>query len=944
MVYWWGPRALVGIYLNALLCAPLWGLPWKWSFLYALPETIEVGLSWLLFVKVARRSVWLPDLINTAQFLLFGSVLPAALANLYLVIQLIVLGDIARSTLWDNWIVLFSADVATIFVLAVPALIWFTKPMVEKGWAKTDGEAIRLPLLPDNRNSRGEVIFIAVVFISIFFMVMLTSINDYWIVYGVLMVILAIRYGVNIAVIASSWTGALALLLPPIMKNQLGLPTAAYSDVLIFNLDILFLCAVSLLIGRAISDLFDEIAERKRTQEILQKSEERFSKAFHDSPAGLTITSLADGMFIEVNESYLSMFEYRRAEVIGHTSIELNMLTAEERAKPVQQLREQGRVTNFELQMRAKSGRPLNVLFSTAQIELNGMTCALATIIDITERKRAEEKLRASEERLEILHEIDRALLSSSSPREIAKDALMRIRQLIPCPRASVSLFDLSRNEATFLDADFDGKGIVAETPITIQEFGQRVVDKLQQNEPWFVNDVVMDPQATELDKRLAKESGIHTWLSVPLFYQGQLIGALNLGRGPAEPFTAEDAETAQDVANQLAIAIQQARLYDALQKELIERKQAEEQIKRQIEHLKALRTIDMTIASGLNLHLTLQTILKLTVAQLHVDAADILLLNPTLHTLEYAEGIGFQTRGIERSSIRLGEEYAGKAALERKTISIDDLQKDREGSISKSRLTGERFVCYRGTPLIVKGEVRGVLEVFHRQPLKPDQDWMNFFETLSGQTGLAIDNATLFQNLQQSNLELIIAYETTLEGWSAALDLRDKETEGHTRRVTNLTMQLAKAMNMSDKELLQIRRGALLHDIGKMGVPDRILLKPGKLTDEEWEHMRQHPVFAYELLARIPYLRSALDIPYCHHEKWDGTGYPRGLKGEEIPLSARLFAVVDVYDALTSDRPYRKGWPHPKVMAYIREQAGLHFDPQVVEIFVHLIESRDEV
>ena len=226
----------------------------------------------------------------------------------------------------------------------------------------------------------------------------------------------------------------------------------------------------------------------------------------------------------------------------------------------------------------------------------------------------------------------------------------------------------------------------------------------------------------------------------------------------------------------------------------------------------------------------------------------------------------------------------------------------------------------------------------FSARTLKSDQEWEDFLEALAGQAGLAIDNATLFQNLQRSNLELGMAYESTLEGWSAALDLRDKETEGHTLRVTNLTLRLAKHMGLSDKDLMQIRRGALLHDIGKMGVPDRILLKPDNLTTEEWEIMQRHPVYAHELLSRIEYLRPALSIPYCHHEKWNGTGYPRGLKGEEIPLDARVFSVVDVYDALVSDRPYRPAWTKEKALEYIRSLSGVDFDPRVVAGFLELL------
>jgi putative nucleotidyltransferase with HDIG domain len=194
-----------------------------------------------------------------------------------------------------------------------------------------------------------------------------------------------------------------------------------------------------------------------------------------------------------------------------------------------------------------------------------------------------------------------------------------------------------------------------------------------------------------------------------------------------------------------------------------------------------------------------------------------------------------------------------------------------------------------------------------------------------------------MFNDLQRTTVELALAYDTTLEGWSSALDLRDHETEGHTQRVTAMTLRLARSLGIPDAELVHMRRGALLHDIGKMGIPDKILLKPGPLTDEEWVIMKKHPVYAYELLSPIPYLRSALDIPYCHHEKWDGSGYPRGLKGEQIPLSARLFAVVDVWDALRSDRPYRRGWDEERVAQHIADGSGTHFDPKVVAAFQQL-------
>jgi putative two-component system response regulator len=191
---------------------------------------------------------------------------------------------------------------------------------------------------------------------------------------------------------------------------------------------------------------------------------------------------------------------------------------------------------------------------------------------------------------------------------------------------------------------------------------------------------------------------------------------------------------------------------------------------------------------------------------------------------------------------------------------------------------------------------------------------------------------------LREANVQLLSAYEATIEGWSHALDLRDRETEGHSRRVTELTVKMAKAFGLSDDQMMHIRRGALLHDMGKIGIPDSILHKPDKLTDEEWTIMRKHPQLAYDMLNQVEYLRPALDIPYSHHEKWDGTGYPRGLRGDEIPMAARLFAVVDVWDALISDRPYRPAWTEEEALNYIREQSGRHFETQVVNAFFKII------
>ncbi len=373
-----------------------------------------------------------------------------------------------------------------------------------------------------------------------------------------------------------------------------------------------------------------------------------------------------------------------------------------------------------------------------------------------------------------------------------------------------------------------------------------------------------------------------------------------------------------------------------AIKEDITARKQAEEQIQRQVEYLRALRMIDITITAGTDLHLSLQFILRHALTHLRVTAADILLLNPITHRLEYAAGLGFRTQAIEHASLHIGEDYAGQVVMERKAIFVHGPKQAAEAH--KRILAGEQFVFYCGVPLIAKGATTGVLELYHRAEFDLDRELIEFLEALAGQAALAIDNITLFQNLQRSNLELSLAYETTLEGWSNAMDLRDKETEGHTQRVTELTLKLARQMGIPQAGLTHIRRGGLLHDIGKLGVPDNILLKAEDLTEAEWQIMRKHPTYAYEMLSPITYLEASLDIPYCHHEKWDGSGYPRGLKGEQIPLPARIFAIADVWDAITSDRPYRHAWTKEQALDYIKEQSGKHFDSHVVEEFLKLI------
>lgn len=410
-------------------------------------------------------------------------------------------------------------------------------------------------------------------------------------------------------------------------------------------------------------------------------------------------------------------------------------------------------------------------------------------------------------------------------------------------------------------------------------------------------------------------------WLGVPLKVKEKIIGVVVVqSYTEGVRFGKPEIDILTFVSSQIAMAILQ--------------KQAEISLRHQLRRQAALRVVDTAIATSFDLHQTLHVLIDQLRALLHVDAVAVLTLEPESGCLRYKAGTGFFTPVSERTEWDIEQGCAGYIARQAEKVMITDLKKVT-GSRRLAILAGEGFVGYIGIPLIARGQVKGVLEVFHRTPLSPNREWMEYLETLAGQAAIAIDNGQLFENLERSNRELASAYDATIEGWARALELRDQETEGHSERVKSMTEVLAYLMGIEAETRTHMRRGALLHDIGKMAIPDEILLKHGPLNVNEWEIMRRHPLYAYEMLYPVKYLRPALEIPYCHHEKFDGSGYPQGLKGERIPISARIFAVVDVWDALTNPRPYRPAWTEEKTLNYIIDQNGRHFDPQVVDYFV---------
>ena len=532
----------------------------------------------------------------------------------------------------------------------------------------------------------------------------------------------------------------------------------------------------------------------------------------------------------------------------------------------------------------------------------------LVSLVDITERRQRERELNA-------IASVSIALRAVQSVDELVTRLLDESLKLIGASTGSIWLHDASSGKISQVVQ----RGVQELQPLPVN-FGQGIVGRaMERNAPIVAREFRNISFITEENRELIPSN--MGGVCLPLRAAQQAVGAMFINVFLPRELTAGE-----------------LRVLNALTEiggDAIHRMQLHELTLQQLNRLEALHKIEMAISGSLDLRVTLSVVLDQAIKQLEIDAANVLLLDRGTGRLKFGAGRGFHTNGIEATDFRLGEGFAGRAALDQQIFHIDDLIANRGVFLRHNLLASEKFISYYGVPLVSKGEVKGVLEIFHRSTLKPNLEWLNFLDALGRQTGIAIDDALLFEDLQRSNFDLEIAYDATIEGWSYALDLRDKETEGHTLRVTEMTIQLAQAMGLSHDQILHMRRGALLHDIGKMGVPDQILLKPGKLTEEEWEIMSKHPVYAYDMLRRIPYLHRALEIPYSHHEKWDGTGYPRGLSGNQIPLVARVFSVIDVWDALTSNRPYRPGWSKEKAIEYIREQSGKHFDPKVVEVFL---------
>jgi putative nucleotidyltransferase with HDIG domain len=371
---------------------------------------------------------------------------------------------------------------------------------------------------------------------------------------------------------------------------------------------------------------------------------------------------------------------------------------------------------------------------------------------------------------------------------------------------------------------------------------------------------------------------------------------------------------------------------------------QALQDVHREVgDQLKALMGIGSVINSSLGKEQVLEEVMDSLIALIRAERG-FLMLRDENGELRPVVARGIEHINLVEKAFEFSRTIVRKVAETCQPVLTTNAQQDPrfESQVSVAAYSLRSIMC---APLKIKEQLIGVIYVDNRarSGLFRDSD-LEMISAFANQAAVAIDNAALLEDLQESNRELAKAnrdlqhaYQATLEGWVHALDLKDKETKGHTERVTVLTERLARSMGVEGETLEHIRRGALLHDIGKMGIRDSILQGTTELTLEERAQIREHPIYAKDMLWPIKFLRPAIDIPYCHHEKWDGTGYPRGLKGMEIPFAARIFAVIDVWDALVSDRPYRRALPPEDVRQHIKADAGKHFDPHVVRAFLEL-------
>lgn len=546
---------------------------------------------------------------------------------------------------------------------------------------------------------------------------------------------------------------------------------------------------------------------------------------------------------------------------------------------------------------------------------------------EIAARKKAEEDLKQHLTELAILSDFSQTLSQLMTPQQIGQKIIDLVEQKLGWQHVAIRQYHPETDTLFLLALDQPGlkneterQALIDRYNSVIRKPGDGITGWVWQNKK-----LVREGDVRKNPNHVDTFPGILSGLYVPILAGEHAIGVISLESDKLDGFNSADERMVTTLAAQTGIALENARLYD--------------QTMTRLNNIESLRQIDRAISSSFDMRSTIAIIAETAQNQLDVSAVDVLLYNPQSQMLDYVYGQGFRSPTTVNSHTHVNEGLAGQVVKGRQIIGVSDLKGVNSNKLPAGFMM-EEFVSYLGVPLQAKGKVNGVLEIFNRSETKRDQDWFSFLEAFSHQASIAIDNARLFDDLQRLNIDISMAYDTTIESWARTLEIRDKYAIGHAQNVSGTCIRMASALGMDAETISQIRRGSLLHDLGTLGIPESVLLKPGKLTPAEWEIVRQHPRVAYDLLSPLPNWRKAVDIPYYHHERWDGSGYPQGLQRETIPLSARICGIADVYNALLSDRPYRPAWKKEKALKHISDNAGRLFDPDLVRLFLSLFKD----
>ncbi len=671
---------------------------------------------------------------------------------------------------------------------------------------------------------------------------------------------------------------------------------------------------------QAIIALARDITERKKAEQELRSTQAFLDHVLTAIPLGISVynyqTSQAEfDNSISAAFNEMSMSEYNAMSVPERSALTHpdDREGQTEFMKNLVSLRD-GETRQIEFRSFGKDGswhwfKYLYYVFD--RDEQGRISRILSVVDDVTASKQAEKALQRQLKELTTLHNIARGGIQVNTIDELVELVTQEVGNTFYPDNFGVLLLSENGKELK-VHSSYRGLTSSVSTVVLCEKCvsGQVILS----GKPRRIVNVRAEPDYVEVTMDIRSE------LCVPIKTGGESLGVINAESKQIGFFSDDDERMLVTIAGQMAVSIGRLRLFN------LERQRRQE--------AETLRQATAALSTSLDLDQVLESILTSLKQVVHYDSASVFLLEGDHLIIRIVDGNIKAGKLLGRSfpaTDPLFQEVKAKCM----PIILDDASANPhfEGWGDTKIVRG-----WMSVPLITRGVVIGVITLDNYQFAAYSQEAASMAQAFAHQAAAAIENARLFKGIQSSLEELNQAYESTIEGWSRAMDLRDKETEGHTLRVTSMTAKLAQVMGISGDQLMHIRRGALLHDIGKMGVPDRILLKPDNLSDDELLIMRQHPKFAYDMLSPIDYLNPALEIPYCHHERWDGKGYPRSLKGKQIPLAARLFSVVDVWDALTSDRPYRPAWTQLEAIEYIKELSGEHFDPDIVDKFVEMI------